>query len=186
MGALITLSMTSYGNALCMALLARLFSEKTQGTAIALASSLSSSAVAAKTLTFCNISVIVENIFLKREVYVHYPKSNPYDQARQFKMHFFSELCPLFRFILFNPLSSTRKRCSCLWYSSSVGPFPKLTKIAKHEQENTTRSNYGLDFFSQNRFIFFFLIYSQLYSLRVFQFLSRSDRQNNNFTVVTI
>ena len=48
-------------------------------------------------LTFCNISVITEDIDLKLGVYVQYPKSNPYDQGSQFKMHFFFlELCPFF------------------------------------------------------------------------------------------
>ena len=44
-----------------------------------------------KILTFCNISVITENIYLKLGVCVHYPKSNPYYQGSRFKMHFFSE-----------------------------------------------------------------------------------------------
>ena len=37
---------------------------------------------------FCNISVITEDIDLKLGVSVYYPKSNPYSQGRQFKMHF--------------------------------------------------------------------------------------------------
>ena len=32
----------------------------------------------AKTLTFCNISVITEDIHLKLGVYVHHPKTSPY------------------------------------------------------------------------------------------------------------
>ena len=42
-----------------------------------------------KLLRFCNISVVIEDIYLKLEVCVHYAKSNPYYQGRQFKMHFF-------------------------------------------------------------------------------------------------
>ena len=42
-------------------------------------------------MTFCNISVIIEDICLKLRVCVHYPKSNPYYQGWQFKM-FFSPL----------------------------------------------------------------------------------------------
>ena len=34
-------------------------------------------------LTFCNISVIIEDIDLKLGVSVHYLKSNPYYQGRQ-------------------------------------------------------------------------------------------------------
>ena len=48
-----------------------------------------------KTLTFCNISIITEDIYLKLGICVHCPKSNSYYQGRQFKMHF-SELCPCF------------------------------------------------------------------------------------------
>ena len=42
----------------------------------------------AKTMTFCNISVITEAIYLKLGVCVHYPKRNSYYQGRQFNMHF--------------------------------------------------------------------------------------------------
>ena len=42
----------------------------------------------------CNISVITEGIYLKRGLYVHYPKSNPYYQGRQFKMLFFFRIMP--------------------------------------------------------------------------------------------
>ena len=61
--------------------------EKIQGFALAKTSSLSSSSC--KSVTFLNISVITEDIFLKLGVCVHYPKSNPCYQGRQFKMHFF-------------------------------------------------------------------------------------------------
>ena len=40
------------------------------------------------------ISLITEDIYLKLGVCVHYPKSNPYYQGRQFKRLFFSEICP--------------------------------------------------------------------------------------------
>ena len=45
--------------------------------------------VAQKTLTFCNISVITEEFYLKLGVCVHYRKSNPYYQERQFNFFFF-------------------------------------------------------------------------------------------------
>ena len=60
--------------------LARLFSGETRGIAKAMASSSS--------LTFCNISLITEDIYLKLATCVHYPKSNLYYQGRLFKMHF--------------------------------------------------------------------------------------------------
>ena len=41
------------------------------------------------TLAFCNTPVINQDIDLKLGVCVHYPKSNPYYQGRQFKMDFF-------------------------------------------------------------------------------------------------
>ena len=47
-----------------------------------------------KTLTFCNISVITEDIYLKHGICVHYPKSNTYYQGRQFKIHFFKNYAP--------------------------------------------------------------------------------------------
>ena len=46
-------------------------------------------------LTFV-ISVITEDIDLKFGVCVHYPKSNPYRQGRQFKIHFLFRIMPLF------------------------------------------------------------------------------------------
>ena len=65
-------------------LFAWLFFEKTQGIAIALAA-----LCHAKTVTFYNISLITEDIYMKLGVYVHYHKSNPCYQGSQFKMHFF-------------------------------------------------------------------------------------------------
>ena len=47
-----------------------------------------------KTLTYCNISVINEDIYLKLGAYVHYPRSNLYNQGRQFKMHLFQNCAP--------------------------------------------------------------------------------------------
>ena len=35
-----------------------------------------------KTLTFSNISVITEDIYLKHGIVVHYQKGNPYEQGR--------------------------------------------------------------------------------------------------------
>ena len=69
--------------------LARLFSERIRGIAICRCRRRPH----AKTLTFCNISVITEDIYLKLGI-CKYSKSNPYYQGRQF--NFFSELCPFF------------------------------------------------------------------------------------------
>ena len=52
----------------------------------------------AKTVTFCNISVISEDIYWKLGVCVHCQKSDPYCQGRQFKM--------LFLFQNYTPFSS--------------------------------------------------------------------------------
>ena len=83
------------------AFLAWLFSEKTRSIAITLASLSLYHRLCAKILTFCNISVFTEDIYLKLGVCVHYPKSNPYYQGRkQFKMHFFRTMS-LFRLTLF-------------------------------------------------------------------------------------
>ena len=58
----------------------------------------------AKTVTFRNISVANEDIYLKLEVHVcvNYPKNNLYYYGRQFKMHFFFfRIMSLFRLKLF-------------------------------------------------------------------------------------
>ena len=58
----------------------------------------------AKTVTFCNISVITEDIYLKLRVWVHFPVNNPYYQWRQFKKKKNIGIMPLFRithFILY-------------------------------------------------------------------------------------
>ena len=78
--------------------LARLLLEKTRDIAIALASSSSSSF---KTLIFCYISVITEDIYFKLRTCVHYPKSNPYYQGRQFRINFFFKNYAHFRIELF-------------------------------------------------------------------------------------
>ena len=54
-----------------------------------------------KTLTFCNISVITEDIFLKLRICLHYPKSNSNYQGRQFKIHFFFFFFFFFAFFFF-------------------------------------------------------------------------------------
>ena len=55
-----------------------------------------------KSETFCNTSVITEDIYLKLGACVLYPNSNPYHQGRQFKMYFlFFRIIPLFRLRLF-------------------------------------------------------------------------------------
>ena len=56
-------------------------------------------------LTFCNITVIIEDIYLKLGVCVHYQTGNLYYQGRQFKMHFFPQLCP---FLDYDFLSSIK------------------------------------------------------------------------------
>ena len=63
-----------------------------------------------KTWTFCNISVFTEDIYLKLRVCVHFPKSNPYYQGRQFKMLFFYFL-ELYPFINLK-ISSSMKHSS--------------------------------------------------------------------------
>ena len=82
----------------------------------------------AKTLTFCYISVNTKDIYLDPGVCVHYPKSNPYYQGRQFKMHFFFFFQNYASFFDFDFLSSIKQttppppppaeclhhmRCSC-------------------------------------------------------------------------
>ena len=49
--------------------------------------------VGVQKLTFCNISVITEDINLKLGVYIRQPKTNPYYKGKQFKI---SQLCPFF------------------------------------------------------------------------------------------
>ena len=66
-----------------------MFLEKTQGIVVAFASLLSLLSMLSSSLTFCKISIITEDIYLKLGVSVHHPKRNPYYQGRQFKMHFF-------------------------------------------------------------------------------------------------
>ena len=69
-----------------------------------------------RNLTFYNISVITEDIYLKLEVCVHFPKSNSYYQGRQFKIHF-SELCPFFSL---NILSSIKHPTGERWHPHVV------------------------------------------------------------------
>ena len=73
-----------------------------------------------KTLTFSNVSVITEDIYLKLAICVHYAKSNLYYQGRQFKIHFFFQNYAPFSTYTIYPLSSTPQRivsicmrCSC-------------------------------------------------------------------------
>ena len=68
--------------------LTRLFSEKIRGIAIGFRRPCHRRA---KTLIFCKICFIPEV-----SACVHYPKSNPYYQGRQFQTHFFPELWPCF------------------------------------------------------------------------------------------
>ena len=84
--------------------------------------------VVVQKLAFCKISVITEDIYLKLGLCVHYQRSNPYYQGRQFKMHFFfSQIYALFQLKTFNPLSSTPQQsvgtcmlCSCLWTNNDL------------------------------------------------------------------
>ena len=73
-------------------LLAQLFSEKTQGIPIALASSLSAAAACKK---FCNISVITEEIFLETQSMRSLSKKQSI-LSRETIQNAFSELCPFF------------------------------------------------------------------------------------------
>ena len=50
----------------------------------------------AKTLIFCYISIITEDIYLKLGVRVQSPNSNPYYQGKLFKMHFYFGILPFF------------------------------------------------------------------------------------------
>ena len=75
--------------------------------------------VVQKLLTFCNISLTAEDIYLKLGFCVHYPKINLYYQGRQFKMHIV-RIVRLFRLRFFYPLSRTSHlsvgtcvQCSC-------------------------------------------------------------------------
>ena len=63
-----------------------------------------------------NISNITEDIDLKLGLYVYYPKRNPYNQGRQFKMHFF-RIMPLF---LFDFLSSIKHPTAQRWHPHAV------------------------------------------------------------------
>ena len=73
--------------------LARVFLEKTRSIAMELALCRHH----ARTVTFCNISAITEDVYLKLGACIHYPKSNPYYQGRQFKMlFFFQNYAPFF------------------------------------------------------------------------------------------
>ena len=65
-----------------------------------------------KVLTFCNISVITEDIYLKVGVCLPYPKSNPLYQWKQFKMHFlfnFRIMPPFYLNFLFSISHPTAK-----------------------------------------------------------------------------
>ena len=116
--------------------LARLFSEKTRGTAIALA--LSSSSSLCKNLTFCNISVITEYIYLKLGACVHYPMSNPCYQGRDFKCIFF-RIMTLFRLRLFILYEAPHSRafapaCSALVLNLSSSVAFKVDNPYKKRQ----------------------------------------------------
>ena len=110
-------------NISCHHFLAWLFSEKTQVIAIALGSSLS--ALSTKTLTFCNISFITDDINMELGICVHYPKSNPYCQGRQFKMYF-SRIIPLFRHRLFIFYQASYSRVLAPAFSAFVFLFLTL------------------------------------------------------------
>ena len=88
-----------------------LFSEKTWGIAIALASA---SSLWCNTVTFCNFSVITEDIYFKLGICVQYPKSNPYYQGRHF---LFQNYAPFFNLKF---LSSIKHRTATPWLSHAV------------------------------------------------------------------
>ena len=46
-------------------------------------------------LTFSNISVITEDLYLKLRIVVHYQKGNPYNRGGN-PLFFFTKLCPFF------------------------------------------------------------------------------------------
>ena len=69
-------------------------------------------------VTFCNTSVITEDVYLKLGACVLYPNSNPYYQGRQFKMHFlFSESYPFFDLDF---LSSIKPPTAERWHPHAV------------------------------------------------------------------
>ena len=63
--------------------------------------------------------LLLLKIYLKIWIYVHYPKSNPYYQGRQFKLHFFPELCPLYNL----DLSSIKHPKAEHWHPHAVFLF---------------------------------------------------------------
>ena len=71
----------------------------------------------AKTLTFRNMSFIIEDIYLKLGVCVQYSRSNPYYQGRQFKS-IFLELCPFFSYL--DILSSIKHPTAERWNLHAV------------------------------------------------------------------
>ena len=71
----------------------------------------------AKSLTFCNISVITEDINLKLGICVHSPKSSPFYPGGQFKINFFTELCPLLDLDI---LSSIKHPTAERWHLHAV------------------------------------------------------------------
>ena len=79
----------------------------------------------AKTLIFCNISVITENIYLKLGACVHYPKNISCYQGRQFKLvsffFFFSELCSFFDIDFLSSIKHPTAEC---WHSHVMLLFP--------------------------------------------------------------
>ena len=91
----------------------------------------------AKTLAFCIISIITDDICLKHGVSVHYTKSNPYLQGRQFKMHFFPELCPFFDLTILSSIKHPTAEC---WHPHAV-LLLTLFQTTKSKSLQTTISN---------------------------------------------
>ena len=74
-----------------------------------------------KNLTFCNISVITQDIFLKLGICAHCLKSNPYYQGRQLKMHFIQNYAPFFNLeFLYSMKHPTAKQ----WHPHAMLLFP--------------------------------------------------------------
>ena len=70
----------------------------------------------AKTVAFCNISVFSEDIYLKLRICVHYPKSNPYYQGRQFNF-FLQNYAP---FSTYNLLSTIKHPTDEPWHLNAA------------------------------------------------------------------
>ena len=92
------------------------FSEKTKGIAIALAGLLSLLA-ACKILTFCNISVIIEDIYLKLWLCVHYSKTIHTIKGNNSKCRFFQKNAPFSTWTFLSCIKHPTAEC---WHLHAV------------------------------------------------------------------